>query len=197
MSAAGALPLRDIHDLTANYSDRQGLRIVPMALAVMMQAFPQYIPRSIFGFDIVLVAMAIALGGYFLIGRYYRNRFGAVEEIADDKTILFFGSLVLIMFALIIAFMVDVAANPPVFVSGLLVAAWLIATAWPSRQIRGQYLAIGLVLALVSLAPLVGEPLPSVGRIYGFVFGSMLLLAGVRDHLAFVRFFAAAEQQHG
>jgi hypothetical protein len=196
MSAAGALPLRDIQDLTANYSDRQGLRIVPMALAVMAQAFPRYIP-SFFGLDTMLVAIAISLGGYFLIGRYYRNRFGTVEEIADDKPILFFGGLVLIMFALIIAFIVDVAAKPPVFVSGLLVAAWLIATAWPSRQIRGQYLSIGLVLALASLAPLAGEPLPSVGRIYGFAFGCMLLLAGVRDHLAFIRFFAAAERQHG
>jgi hypothetical protein len=197
MSAADALPLRDIHDFTANYSDRQGLRIVPMALAVMLQAFPRYIPSSFFGFDTMLVAIAIGLGGYFLIGRYYRNRFGTVEEIVDDGTILFTGRLLLIMFVFVVSISVDLAVHPPVFVSGLVVAAWLIATAWPSRHIRGQYLSIGLVLALVSLAPMVGETLPNVGRIYGFVFGAMLLQAGVRDHVTFIRFFAAAERQNG
>src|ERR1700730_9191038 len=148
MPPTDALPLHDIHDLTANYSDRQGLRIVPMAIAVMMQAFPGRIPSAFFGVDIMLIALAIGLGGYFLIGRYYRNRFGTVEEEVDDRTILFIASFVLVMFAFVVSISVDILGHPPVFVSGLVVATWLIATAWPSRHIRGEYLSIGLVLAL-------------------------------------------------
>jgi hypothetical protein len=94
-----------------------------------------------------------------------------------------------------IALAIDIGAHPPVFVSGLLIATWLIVTAWPSRRIRGEYLSIGLVLALFSFSPLVGIPMPDVARAYGFWFGAMLLLAAVRDHIAFMRFFPALEGQ--
>ena len=54
--------LDDIRDLAANYSDRQGLRIVPMGIALMAQAFP--IPSFVFGIDTMLLALAFGLGGY-------------------------------------------------------------------------------------------------------------------------------------
>ncbi|HYS53014.1 MAG TPA: hypothetical protein VER58_04515 [Thermoanaerobaculia bacterium] len=94
MTPTDSLPLRDIHDLTTNYSDRQGLRIVPIGLALVMQTLPQ-VPTSLFGIDIMLIAMAIGLGGYFAIGKYYRRRFGTVEEIEGDSAYLFAGYLVL------------------------------------------------------------------------------------------------------
>src|SRR6266852_757764 len=94
MSPADAVSLHDIHDLTTNYSDRQGLRIVPMGLALMVQTIPQ-VPTSLFGIDIILIALAIGLGGYFAIGKYYRRRFGTVEEVEDNSAYLFAGYLVL------------------------------------------------------------------------------------------------------
>jgi hypothetical protein len=187
------MTIDDIHDLAANYSDRQGLRIVPMALAMMAQGFPQ-IPSVMFGIDTMLVALAVGLGGYNLIGRYYEHRFGKVEELPYDGIPLSL-QLLLIGICIPIALAIDIGAHPPVFVSGLLIATWLIITAWPSRRIRGEYLSIGFVLALFSFSPLVGIAMPDVARSYGFWFGAMLLLAAVRDHIAFMRFFPALEGQ--
>jgi len=194
MSPADTVSLHDIHDLTTNYSDRQGLRVVPMGLALIMQTIPQ-VPTSFFGIDVMLIALAIGLGGYFAIGKYYRRRFGTVEEVEGDSAYLFAGYLVLVMFIFFVGMAVDLTAHPPVFVSGLLVAAFLSATAWRSRAIRGEYLTIGVVLALLSLLPLIGLAPPAVGRAYGFWFGFMLILAGVRDHLSFIRFFPSVEQE--
>jgi len=75
------------------------------------------------------------------------------------------------------------------------VAAFLSATAWRSRAIRGEYLTIGVVLAAIALLPLIGLSPATVGRAYGYWFGLMLILAGVRDHLSFIRFFPPAEEE--
>jgi len=83
-----------------------------------------------------------------------------------------------------------------VFASGLVIAGLLMFTAWPARRVRGQYMSVVFVLTLVSLEPLYGETMTKVGRTYGFMFGVMLLLAGVRDHIEFVRIFPPMEQQH-
>src|SRR6266849_2333080 len=194
MSPADAVSLHDIHDLTTNYSDCQGLRIVPMGLALMVQTIPQ-VPTSLFGIDIILIALAIGLGGYFAIGKYYRRRFGTVEEVEDNSAYLFAGYLVLVMFIFFVGMAVDLTAHPPVFVSGLLVAAFLTVTAWRSRAIRGEYLTIGVVLAAIALLPLIGLSPATVGRASGYWFGLMLILAGVRDHLSFIRFFPPAEEE--
>jgi hypothetical protein len=184
-----AIPLSEIQDLAANYSDRQGLRVIPMALAVIAQAFP--LPARLLGVDSMLVCLAVGIGGYFLVGRYYRRRFGTVEELPYEG-MSFLAQILLAMVLLPIAFVIDVLGHPPVFVSGLAIAAWLFATAWPARRIRGDYLSLGWVLALFALSPLVGMSMTETARAYGTWFGAMLLVAGIRDHLAFSRVFRKA-----
>src|SRR6266550_5065157 len=193
--AQTAPALNDIHDLAANYSDRQGLRIVPMALALMAQAFP--IPTRFFGIDTMILVLAFGVAGYFLIGRYYERRFGKVEELPDDGDgrERFLVQILLAVLCFPIALAIDVGAHPRIFISGLLIALWLIITAWPSRRIRGEYLSMGFVLVAFSFLPLAGAPMRSVGSGYGFWFGFMLLIAAVRDHFSFIRFFPALEHQ--
>jgi hypothetical protein len=192
-----SLPLEQIRDLSANYSDRQGLRVVPMALFLMAQSVPPPydMPSSMFGIDTILLTVIIGLGGYFLVGRYYEQRFGKVEALPDDgSSALVLIGLLVIMFPLTL--LVDMLLRPPVFVSGLAIAGLLIATAWPSRHVRGRYMEAAAVLALVSLMPLTGTTLIEVGRMFGFLFGFLLLMAGVRDHIEFARLFPPMEQQH-
>ena len=193
--AQKAPALDDIHDLAANYSDRQGLRIVPMAFALMIQAFP--IRSEFFGFDTMVFALTFGVVGYFLIGRYYERRFGKVEELSEesDERALFLVQILLALICFPISLAIDVGAHPRIFISGLLIALWLIVTAWPSRRIRGEYLSMGFVLAAFSFLPLAGAPMRSVGSGYGFWFGFMLLIAAVRDHFSFIRFFPAPEHQ--
>jgi hypothetical protein len=187
-------PLSQIQELTANYSDRQGLRVIPIALAVMVQAFPRY-PAKILGVDSMLVALAAGFIGYWLIGLYYRRRFGSVEELPYEGMALPL-QLGVVFIGFIVSITIDLTLHPRVFLSGLVIAAWLTITAWPSRRLRREYSAIGFVLALVSLAPLAGVAQVDVGRAYGFWFGVMLLIAGLRDHFAFVSVFPPMERQH-
>ncbi len=195
--ASDSLPLEQICDLSANYSDRQGLRVVPMALFLMAQSLPApyAMPSSLFGIDTILLTVIIGVGGYLIVGRYYEHRFGKVEAIPYDG-LSSWALIALLMMRFLFSIVIDLIGHPPVFISGLAIAASLIVTAWPSRRIRGHYMNAGLVLALVSLTPLIGETLKDVGRMYAFVFGVMLLLAGVRDHIEFMRLFPPMEQQH-
>jgi hypothetical protein len=196
MTASATLPLDQIRDLAANYSDRQGLRIVPIALMLMAQTLPSYrTPPALFGIDTILLTLIVGLGGYFLIGRYYTRRFGRVEEMPYEGVPIA-GQILLVVLCFFVSVAIDLGMTPPVFVSGLLIAGWLIVTAWPSRHIRGQYLSMGILLAIISWAPLVGQKQPDVAASYAFVFGTMLLLAGVRDHMQFVRLFPRMETQH-
>ena len=194
--AENVQPLNDIHDFAANYSDRQGLRIIPMALALVAQAFP--IPTRFFGIDTMILALTFGVAGYLLIGRYYESRFGNVEALPDedDGRARFLLQILLALLCFPIALAIDLGAHPRIFISGLLIALWLMVTAWPSRHIRGDYLSIGLVLAFFSLLPATGLPMRSVGTGYGLAFGCMLLLAAVKDHVAFLRFFPALEHQN-
>jgi hypothetical protein len=195
MEHIDTLSLSQIQELTGNYSDRQGLRVIPMALAVMVQAFPRWYPAKILGVDSMLVALAAGFVGYWLIGLYYRRRFGSVEELPYEGTPLA-TQLGIVFIAFIVSITIDLALHPRVFLSGLVIAAWLAIAAWPSRRLRREYSSIAFVLALLSLAPLAGVPLAAVGRGYGFSFGVMLLIAGLRDHFAFVSVFPPMERQH-
>ncbi len=196
MNEPVAPSLHHIHDLTSNYSDRQGLRIVPVGVLMILQCLPRpYDLAGFFGFDVVLTTLVVGLLGYYGMGRWYRHRFGVVEEMPHEGAPIAL-QIVVVFVCFMVGVAIDIFAKPPVLVAGLLIAAWLIAAAWPSRHIRGQYLSAGVVLALVSLMPLVGESRAATGRIYGFMFGAMLLLAGVRDHVQFVRLFPPMETQH-
>jgi hypothetical protein len=192
-TSTDSAPLQDIRDLATNYSDRQGLRVVPMALAILIHAFPQVNRARVLGLDMQLIALTAGFLGYWLIGRYYDRRFGRVEEIPSAGFPIA-GQILLIVIAFFVSAAIDIVQQPPVFVTGILIAAWLIVTAWPSRRIRGEYLSMSVVLVLISLMPLVGQQQGSVARAYAFWFGCGLLLAGVRDHLSFIRFFSAAER---
>lgn len=173
--------LLQIRDLAANYSDRQGLRVVPMAVALLLQA----LPMDEMGLVHLLLLIAGVIG-YPLVGRYYRRRFGHVEEQPDPAPS---APLQATLFALLLfpVMTFDLMVTPPVFVSGVVVAVWLVVAAWPARAIRVQYGAVGIALVLVAFAPLLDVSQQSTARTYGLVFGAAMLLTGLLDHLRFTR----------
>jgi hypothetical protein len=173
-----------VHDLTANYSDRQGLRVVPIGLAVLAQAVPM--SWSLFGLDAHAVCFIAGVIGYGLIGRLYARRFGAVDELPyPGPPVALQALLVFLLFA--VAMTVDLVARPPLFASGLLIAFWISAVAWPARLVRAQYLAVGILLGVISLLPLAGIPQNTVALAYGIAFGAALVVAGIADHVLFTR----------
>ncbi|HEX8171109.1 MAG TPA: hypothetical protein VF824_11270 [Thermoanaerobaculia bacterium] len=174
-----------LHDLTANYSDRQGLRIVPVGLAIVAQALPWGTIRY-GGLGIGQYLLIAAVIAYSAIGRLYARRFGSVEELPYPGAPLLLQSI-LVLLLLLAAMAVDIIAEPPLFVSGLLIAFWIALSAWPARAVRAQYLGIALLLALVSLLPAAGLARESVARIYGIAFGTALVVSGIADHILFTR----------
>jgi hypothetical protein len=173
-----------VHDLTANYSDRQGLRVVPIGLAVLAQALPM--SWRFLDIDAHLLCLIAGLIGYGLIGRLYARRFGAVDELPyPGPPVALQAILVLVLF--VIAMSVDIIARPPLFTSGLLIAFWITVVAWPARSVRAQYLAVGILLGLISLLPLAGISHDTAALAYGIAFGAALVVAGIADHVLFTR----------
>jgi hypothetical protein len=185
--------LEQIHDLAANYSDRQGLRIVPMALVILSQCSPLVFRVHIRGIEVLPLLIVGGVLSYFLIGKTYERRFGRVEEL-PAQTVWLSGQLLLFLILLPCAVALDLLSNPPVFVSGLLLSAWIAVNAWPARILRKSYLTLCLLLALICLYPMTGMPRDQVAQLFGIMFGSFFLVAGVTDHLRLVKLLSAPEE---
>jgi hypothetical protein len=173
-----------IHDLAANYSDRQGLRIVPIGLAVLCQALP--LPDQLLGFDPHFALLVAGVLGYLTIGRLYARRYGSVEELpypGPSPTL----QVTLALLLLLMTMMLDIVTRPPVFLSGLLIALWIGLVGWPARLVRAQYLVIGVLLGLTSFLPLFGVRDGTMPLLYGVLFGVSLVVSGIADHILFTR----------
>ena len=195
---SSALPLDGIHELAANYSDRQGLRVVPIAAAMFLASLPHpvWLPNLPPKIDSVLLTAVCGVLGYYLIGIYYRRRFGTVQELPYDGVPIAL-QIVLVVLSFFGSLAIDIVARPPLFLSGLVIAAWLIGVSWSSRRIRKDYAAMAVWLAIVSiLFPLIGSTQRDVAAFYAVNFAVALLFAGVHDHIALVRAFPPAETEY-
>jgi len=193
MAAADTQRLEQIHDLAANYSDRQGLRIVPMALVILSQSSPLLFHAHIRGVEVLPLLIVAGIVSYFLIGKTYERRFGRIEEL-PALSIWLSAQVLLFLLLLPCAMALDFLSNPPVFVSGLLLSAWIAVNAWPARTLRKSYLTGCLLLALTCLFPMTGMPRDQVAQEFGIMFGSLFLVAGVTDHIRLVKLLSATEE---
>ncbi len=193
MDAADTRRLEQIHDLAANYSDRQGLRIVPMALVILSQSSPLMFHAHIRGVEVLPLLIVAGIVSYFLIGKTYERRFGRIEELSAPS-IWLSAQVLLFLLLLPCAIALDFLSNPPVFVSGLLLSVWIAANAWPARTLRKSYLTFCLLLALICLFPMTGMPRDRVAQEFGIMFGSFFLVAGVTDHIRLVKLLSAPEE---
>ncbi len=182
--------LTQLRDLAANYSDRQGLRIVPMGLSILIQFLP--LPGEVFGVPTDLICLLAGIAGYPLVGLYYRRRFGHVEELPHNGMAPL-AQWIVVLIPFIAALAIDVLFDPPLLLSGLVIAIWLILAAWPSRAVRTQYTVIGPALVLISLLPIAGLSHALVAHIYAGVFGVALVLAGIADHVRFLQLLPSEE----
>ena len=158
---------------------------MPIGLAVLAQALPQ--PAwELGGLELKHYLLIAAVCGYSIIGSFYARRFGKVEELPYPGASVGL-QMILVLVILALAITADVVAEPPVFVSGLLIAFWIAVIVWPARSVRAQYLGIAILLMLVSLLPVTGISRERVGLIYGLVFGSALVISGIVDHVLFTR----------
>jgi len=188
MQAGSTARLERIRSMTDNYFFWQGLRLVPMGAALMVVAWrwsawwPLTGPTS----DVVTyAALALAVWGSVVVGRYYRRSFGDVRAMpgahARRNALKW-----LIVYPLLVASMVvDGLLKPPLFVTGPVWGAGTLAYWWSTGRGRPHYVVASGILGAFGLLPLFGVFAPGTAGLAPFfaVLGAIYMVGGVLDHL--------------
>jgi hypothetical protein len=142
-----------------------------------------------------MVALVLTWG----IGAYYNRRFGQVRSLNSPSWKSYLVGL-LALISIIAAWAADITFKPPVDILGLTIAVGL-ALVWlqPAYRPRLHYLAVAILVAAMSLLPLLGlfagQPtiyLKMAGPLGIVLF---LLVGGLFDHLLLVRAFKALPEE--
>jgi hypothetical protein len=177
-----------IRYITQTYEALKGLKMVPFGLFMMVIAFRD-LGWTWLGetgdctYTAPLLVMLVGL--YFAIDKYYSRTFGVVR-VQPKSSPLVYGLILMSIFFGAVA--VEVAVKPPISLIGLTISALLIYVG--SRTRRGYYIAAGVVMAGISLVPLLPGSNRSFGT-FGFwwnmLFGVTWTVLGVVDHWMLVR----------
>ena len=179
--------------LTENYTQLQGLRLIPIGL--MFVGLGLFWNPGVSKLTLSVI-VAVALAGVVLIGRYYSRRFGRVRRrwsshLRDGVVVglflaAFFGGVWL-----------DRHLVVPVSVSSLAVAGLFYYIHGCSGGHRRHYAVLAwcfVVLGLVPLSGLIESSRIFAGGSLGFwIMGAAYLLIGTLDHLLLVRSLGPAQ----
>lgn len=192
--------LRQVRTITKNYHMMRGLQGVPMGIFCLVLASFElhwlFIPDQWMGLAeyATFLGFVGALALYPLIGSYYDHLFGRLRPVrvnALDRTIEILSFLVL----LLVGVRIDLDMNLPISATGLAFALWYFILWWRTDSFRTHLLILAFLTTLVSLLPLMGFSfvrkvvfLPDHGG-YSLLFGSLLTIGGLCDHLILLRSF--------
>jgi ribose/xylose/arabinose/galactoside ABC-type transport system permease subunit len=124
---------------------------------------------------------------YHLAGRYYERSFGRVQRANRRAAeVLIVG---LAMTAFVAASGIDASAEPPVSVTGLVMAGFLFMVhATSGSSYRRHYLLLASGMAGLSLMPLIWPELGhNLNRMLTGAYGLAFVVGGLLDHLVLVR----------
>ncbi len=188
-----------IRYVTANFHGLQGLRSLPLGFIFLVAAagtagWPPFSVPAQSGYP-ELVVLVVCIVFYWRTGIYYQRRFGRVERSATPawQYVVFWGLA-------IGASIIDGKTSLPVSLLSLFFAGWFLSmyVAWKERI---HYLGFGMILALLSLMPL----LPSIPRDsklwggFGVAFfatlGLGMIVGGLLDHRLLVRTFPSLPEE--
>ncbi len=193
--------LKKIRFVAANYSNLQGLRIVPLGLCLLgvcwWAARLNYPARPVdFVLPIALLAVTIAL--LFLIDRYYLRVYGRVQRTPQSRNLEVLLGTVGAALGLA-AFWVDALVRLPFSLLGLIFTAGLlvdyIRMTW---LVKGRFLLYyplaAVIMAVFSLLPVLGAP--EWWQAFGLrnqmvgiamLIGVICVLAGIWGHIYLAR----------
>jgi hypothetical protein len=185
--------LRRIRDVTDNFFFWQGLRWVPMGVAMLGYA-AAYSPRvpipPSLRVWIGLPTFALALWlSSSVLGRYYGRHFGRVRGDASRHVVRTTIKWVVVYPAIAVALLVDARIGPPVIVSGFAFAIAIEAYRQSTGGGREHYIVASLGLVAFSVLPLFGllsPGKPILASLLG-VLGFIYIVGGVLDHRELVR----------
>jgi hypothetical protein len=191
-----------VRAVTANFFFWQGLRWVPMGLALILFAVAPY-AKGVLGSpwtDIVTFAtLFVALWlSTDVLGRYYTKVYGQVQGIpgqhAQRSKIKWF----VVYPAMVVAIILDWKLNWPIFTSGIAFGAGIEAYRRSTGGGRRHYSVAAALLVLLAFAPLTGMTTnrqmlaPFIGLL-----GLIYVVGGVLDHFELARVLGPARAEDG
>jgi len=185
--------LRRIRDVTDNFFFWQGLRWIPLGVAMLgyATAFSPRVPippalRLWLGLPTFAVAIWLSSS---VLGRYYSRHFGRVQSEPSRHVVRTAVKWLVVYPAIVVAFVVDTTLGPPVAVSALAFAIAIEAYRQSTGGGRVHYILASLGLVAFAILPLVGILTPGkpvLASLIGVV-GFIYIVGGVLDHRELVR----------
>jgi hypothetical protein len=149
--------LKHMRDITANYHQLQGLRLLPWFLWILALSAVNPIlglpPERLDGLCLLLPGVLVSGWLSKRIGNYYVHTFGLVNCAPRSHWHEWLTGI-LGAFLVCVGFFLDLTGGAPVGLVGLALAVFLPATWWMTGQLRVRYLVIAAFLAGISVLPL-------------------------------------------
>ena len=193
-----AANLREVRAVTANYFFWQGLRWVPMGVALVLLAVglleSAALPSAVreWGlWPLMIVALWLSTS---VLGRYYRRTFGQVSADPEQHTRRTSVKWFVVYPAMLAAMVIDMKLTLPIVVSGIVWGAAIEAFRRSTGGGRRHYTVAAILLMVFGLLPLVGlipTGKDAVSILIGAV-GLVYIVGGILDHQALVRILGNA-----
>ena len=185
--------LRQIHDVTDNFFFWQGLRWIPMGVALLgcaavsVRGLPiSQTVREWIAFPLFAAALWVSTS---VLGRYYARQFGRVRGDPSRHRLRTRIKWLIVYPMIIVAMLVDARFGPPVIVSSVAFAIAIEAFRQSTGGGRRHYIvaAIGLIaFAILPLLDLMPAGKYSLAPLIGII-GLIYIVGGVLDHRELVR----------
>lgn len=190
--------LREVRAVTANYFFWQGLRWIPMGVALVVLATGLIArastPPAIREWGLWPVLMIAFWLSTSVLGRYYRRTFGQVHPDPELHTRRTSIKWLVVYPAMLVSMVIDMKLALPILLSGLVWGAAIEAFRRSTGSGRRHYTVAAVMLGAFGLLPL-GGLIPTgkdgVSLLIGAV-GLIYIVGGILDHQALVRILGNA-----
>ncbi|MBI5963362.1 MAG: hypothetical protein HY863_07810 [Chloroflexi bacterium] len=187
-----------IQFIAANYSNLQGLKMVPIGILVIFSSLWATNKQGDLSGPIYSLIGTFLL--YWLIDRYYANTFGRIKQTPKTRKWEMLVSILFMILALL-AFWLDTALDLPFSVLGLVFAAALFESYWRatssikerSFSLYPETLLAAILILMLSLLPLTGldwwKMIGMQSQVLGMllIIGILLVGAGIWGHVRLIR----------
>lgn len=183
-----------INAVTANFFFWQGLRWIPLGVALLVAAWSSShsspVPES-WRSTLFIATMTVALVVSAMIGRWYGRSFGRVRGIPGQHARRTRTKWLVVYPALVVALLVDMIAKPPVLVTGITFAAAIEAYRRSTGGGRRHYIIASIAFAALTFAPTLRLATPGVNALNLLValLGVCYTIGGLLDHRELKRLF--------